>query len=195
MDDAKKDVSTNSGSSDADSEPPSHDILSAIQALECEYETPVPGQQIYIVRGLAARFGLDARGVYEQMYNNYPHRKRGDKIEWGKVQWVDGDNEALHYRGKPIPRNKVWAQLGDPAEVGFRRYTYTGWQYAVLPATSNVDDVPELAPFFGRFNDWLVENKERHMNHLIVTAYDKEDCGIGMHSVRVVALTQRRCVT
>ena len=37
-----------------------------------------------------------------------------------------------------LKRGKMWLQLGEPKTDGFVKYYYTGWQRAVLPATSDV---------------------------------------------------------
>ena len=76
-------------------------------------------------------------------------RGKGSAIEWARPQWVEGDNEALHYRGRELKRGKMWFQSGDPRTEGFVKYYYTGWQRAVLPATSDVAHAPELVPALG----------------------------------------------
>ena len=68
-------------------------------------------------------------------------------------QWVEGDNEALHYRGRELKRGKMWFQLGEPRTEGFVKYFYTGWQRAVLPATADVERAPELARVVKKYNE------------------------------------------
>ena len=54
----------------------------------------------------------------------YPVRRSGDAIVPGAVQWVDGDNEALKYRGHAVKRSKMWLQRGAPKKDGFHKYFY-----------------------------------------------------------------------
>jgi hypothetical protein len=99
--------------------------------------------------------GFDPREVQRELETKYPARGVADEIEWSRVQWVDGDNDALHYRGRELKRGKIWLQEGQPREVGFRRYYYTGWQWSVLQATASVSDCPEVAPIAEKYNAWV----------------------------------------
>ena len=47
-----------------------------------------------------------AAKLQHDMEQNYPVRGAGDKIEWARPQWVEGDNNALHYRGRELKRGK-----------------------------------------------------------------------------------------
>ena len=115
-----------------------------------------------------------------RLRDEYPHRSGEDEIPWGEAQWVRGDHMALRYRGNVLTRTKMWFQESDPMEnvKGFLKYFYTGWQYKVMPATAGVEKVPWLAEFTNRVT--VVGFGQR--DHHIVTMYEKEDCGIGMHS-------------
>lgn len=157
-------------------------LKNAIEELGCAFEMPVPGKEVFIVKGFAARFGLDPNLAQTQLRDNYPHREGKDAILWGEPQWVRGDHVALRYRGNELAREKMWFQRGDPKTMGFVKYYYTGWQYRVMPATADVATVPFLEKFTDDINDWLEKYHQRATNHFIVTAYEKEDCGIGMHS-------------
>jgi hypothetical protein len=84
----------------------------------------------------------------------YPTRKAGDDLKMAGAQWVDGDHEALNYRGNELKRSKVWFQRGDPLVDGFRRYLYTGWQKAILPATADVRKCEELESIWDAFDDF-----------------------------------------
>ena len=157
-------------------------LTKAIEELGCAFETPVLGKEVFIVKNFAARFGLDPKLAQAQLRDNFPHREGKDVIQWGEPQWVRGDHVALRYRGNELAREKMWFQKGDPKTVGFVKYYYTGWQYRVMPATADVATVPFLSTFTDNLNDWLEAHHQRATNHFIVTAYEKEDCGIGMHS-------------
>lgn len=158
-----------------------HTLTDAIKGLGCPFETPVPGQEVFIVNGLAAKFGLDPKLAQARLRDEFPHRSGEDEILWGQPQWVRGDHVALKYRGNTIAREKMWFQSGDPREDGFLKYLYTGWQWRVMPATANVQTVPWLEQVTNDVNAWLAKHGQRPANHYIVTAYEKEDCGIGMH--------------
>ena len=156
-------------------------LADAVEALGCAFEQPVSGEDIYVVRGFARRFGLDPDLAQRQLREDYPHRSGTEPIEWGQPQWVRGDHVALRYRGNALAREKMWFQCGDPKE-GFVKYYYTGWQKKVLSATSDVSNVPFLDKFVRDVNGWLLSHGQRSTNHFIVTAYEREDCGIGLHS-------------
>lgn len=82
--------------------------------------------------------------------SQYPQRNMGDAITPFEVQWVDGTNEALHYRGNDLKRGKIWLQRGDPEEDGVRKYGYTGWQHRVGMATADVARCDPGAPGRGQ---------------------------------------------
>ena len=119
----------------------------------------------------AAVLQLRTAVLHQQLLDNYPVRGKGDTIDWAKPQWVEGDNEALHYRGRELKRGKMWFQSGDPRTEGFVKYYYTGWQRAVLPATCDVACAPELVPVVERYNDWAAARGKPAANHFIVTHY------------------------
>ena len=112
--------------------------------------------------------------------SRYPIRGNGDG-SMGKPQWVEGDNEALFYRGRALKRGKMWFQSGEPETDGFVKYYYTGWQRAVLPATSNVAKCDELVPVVEKYNSWAKSSGYDVANHFIVTHYVDGEHNIGMH--------------
>eukprot|EP00966_Prymnesium_polylepis_P102861 2382886-Prymnesium_polylepis.2 len=137
---------------------------------------------IWVVPNFAQReLAFDPTATQANLEANYPIRHAGDAIQAGEVQWVDGDNEALKYRGHELKRGKIWLQTGEPKEVGFRRYYYTGWQWRVLPATACVDACPEIAPIMKRYNEWATAVAKSEANHTIVTKYLDESHSIGFH--------------
>ena len=66
----------------------------------------------------------NATELQRELVCKYPVRRSGHTIVPGAVQWVDGDNEALKYRGNAVKRRKMWLQRGDPKKEGFRKYLY-----------------------------------------------------------------------
>ena len=66
----------------------------------------------------------NATELQRELVRAYRVRRSGDAIEPGAVQWVDGDNEALKYRGNAVKRKKMWLQSKDPKKYGFHKYFY-----------------------------------------------------------------------
>ncbi len=153
----------------------------AVRALKLGFDKPVEGEDVYVIHGFAQHFGLDPKASMHRLRDEYPHRSGEDEIPWAEAQWVCGDHKALRYRGNVLARKKMWFQSDDPMRFAFLKYFYTGWQYKVMPATACVDKVPWLAESLKRINDWLREFGKPATDHYIVTMYEKEDCGIGMH--------------
>lgn len=126
--------------------------------------------------------GLKSPGLLqEELEARYPVRRAGDSIAWASVQWVEGDNEKLRYRGHKLRRGKIWLQRGAPPGVGFRRYLYTGWQWGVLPATADVAACPEVLPLADAYDGWCEAGGVPKANHYIVTRYEDGAHGIGYH--------------
>lgn len=156
----------------------------------------VPGYDIWVVPGFAQDVvGFDPANVQRQLEVKYPVRRKGDTIEWARPQWVEGDNETLHYRGRELKRGKMWFQTGDPETDGFRKYYYTGWQRAVLPATSDVKRVPELAGLVDSYNLWACREGYQAANHFIVTHYVDGGHCIGMHFDKPKSIAEKSLIT
>ena len=88
---------------------------------------PIPNGRldIFHVPNFAANvLKCNATELQRELVCKYPVRRSGDAIVPGAVQWVDGDNEALKYRGNAVKRCKMFLQRGDPKGVGFRKYLY-----------------------------------------------------------------------
>ena len=80
----------------------------------------MPGLDIWVVEDFAqSTLGFDPGQLQTEMEDKYPVRGEGDSIEWARPQWVEGDNEALHYRGRDLKRGKMWFQIGEPETEGF----------------------------------------------------------------------------
>ena len=75
----------------------------------------------------------------------------------------------------------MWAQTGDPREVGYTKYYYTGWQTDILPATFDAATCPELAPPADKYDEWVATVGYPSANHYIVTRYADGAHSIGYH--------------
>ena len=151
---------------------------------------------IWIIPGYAASvLDMDPVAIQHSLESKYPVRRKGDAIEWARPQWVEGDNEALHYRGNELKRGKMWFQLGEPQTEGFIKYYYTGWQRAVLPATSNVVRAPDLAAVVQKYNSWAARAGFSEANHFIVTHYVDGEHNIGMHFDKPRSIAEDSLIT
>lgn len=139
---------------------------------------------IWVIPDFAATLGFDAVAIQKELEESYPVRGSGDDIVPGEVQWVNGDNEALCYRGKVLKRDKIWLQRRPP-DGGYFRYGYTGWQWNVLPATADVEKCRQLAPVMDLYDEWAESKGYPASNHAIVTKYRDGDHFIGKHSDKV----------
>ena len=150
------------------------------------------GLALWVVRGfMQNELELDPSGVLDRLDKNYFHRGKGQAIIPGLPQWVDGDNEALHIRGRPLKRSKMWFQSTPIAETGYLRYGYTGWQWRVLPATSCVRDCPEMKTIFDAYHEWWdrkASSEYSAPNHAIVTMYKDGSEYIGQHQDKTADL-------
>ena len=81
-------------------------------------------------------------------------RERGGKIEW-RGRSGGRRPATLHYRGRELKRENVSNGRAGDARDDFVKYYYTGWQNAVLPATSNVERAPEMAAVTKKYNAWV----------------------------------------
>ena len=124
----------------------------------------------------------DPTAIQTALEDAYPVRRAGDKIEPHCVQWVEGDNEALKYRGRALKRTKIWLQRGDPRKDGYLYYYYTGIQWRVVPAQTTWDKCPEVAALVPRYDAWAKQAGAQAANQVIVTAYRNGDANIGAHS-------------
>lgn len=141
------------------------------------------------------RLDIDPAAIYTELQANYPIRGEGDTIMRNTIQWVDGDNAALHYRGNALRRCKMWFQRGATSTVGYLRYSYTGWQWRVLPATVDVGTCPELAPIADKYDAWCDANGHLRANHYIVTAYEDGRHSIGWHSDKPKSIDPNSVIT
>jgi hypothetical protein len=90
--------------------------------------------------------------------------------------WLPGNNDALKYRGRPVPRTKIWLQHN--YAMGYLKYGYTGWQTRVAAVSRDMLSVHEVDSM-----RWMLYDATGILfNHGIATKYaDGNDC-IGPHS-------------
>lgn len=124
--------------------------------------------------------GIDPPATLAALQANYPVRGEGDTIVRDHVQWVDGTNVALNYRGHALRRGKMWFQRGS-TEAGYVRYQYTGWQWKILPATVDVTACPEVSEIADKYDAWCDSQGHLRPNHYIVTVYVNGQHSIGWH--------------
>ena len=136
----------------------------------------------------------DPNAVLEGMVDKYPVRQSAEPIVPGEVQWVDGTHEALHYRGNPIKRRKIWAQRG-PTSEGYHRYGYTGWQWKVLPATVDVALISELTAMLQKYDAWCDATGAPRPDHYIVTLYEDGTHSIDWHYDKTRDITPGSIIT
>ena len=138
---------------------------------------------IWVIPGFAQDvLGCDPVALQRSLEANYPTVGKDQDIQPNTAQWVDGKNKVLHTRAsEDLKRTKMWFQKGDPREVGYTKYYYTGWKWDVLPATSDVAACPELAPLADRYDEWAASVGYPNANHYIVTRYEDGAHSIGYH--------------
>jgi hypothetical protein len=151
---------------------------------------------VFVVPNYAQDYlGVDPAAIQCALETKYPVRSMGDEIQPGVVQWVNGDNESLHYRGNALLRGKIWLQRGKPETEGWRRYYYTGWQWPILPATADVTLCPEMLPLADAYDAWASDLGFSKANHYIVTKYADKLHNIGMHFDKPVDIEPESLIT
>ena len=153
------------------------------------------GLDVWVVPDFAQSvLGFDPAAVQAALEANYATKGAGDAIEAGTVQWVNGDNAALKYRGNELKRGKIWLQRLASAD-GYLRYGYTGWQWRVLPATADVARCPEVLPIADAYDEWATGLGFPHANHYIVTKYRDGQHNIGFHSDKPMDIAPGSLIT
>jgi hypothetical protein len=103
----------------------------------------------------------------------------------GAVMWVPGTHASLHIRGHSLKRDKIWLQTN--YSDGYRKYGYTGFQWAVAEAQRDVSAVPVLARLMAAINSRVLAPHPAHFNHVIATKYEDGNGNIGAHSDKVAS--------
>lgn len=170
--------------------------LASLRDLE-QYRAHADHDIFVIPRFAQDVLGVDPAVLQQDLEDIYPVRGVGDLITPGMVQWVDGDNKALRYRGNVLKRGKIWLQRGSPPKEGYLRYGYTGWQWCVLPATVEVDKCAEVKPVADRYDAWTksLDISMPCANHYIVTKYADGQHNIGFHSDKAKDITPGSLIT
>ena len=125
----------------ASAQPSLYDLVRCIAraAHSGTHSCPYPG--IRVIPNFAQDvLGIDPVTFHAAMLSSYPVN---DPIVPGAVQWVSGENAAMHIRGAPLQRTLLTLQK-DTDE--YRAYTFTGWQWASLPSTANLSQCEAMAP-------------------------------------------------
>ena len=143
---------------------------------------PLEDFDIVVVPGFLQNvLKADASAVLSSLQKEYAIRRAGQRIIPHTVQWVEGSNEALRYRGNVLNRTKIWLQRGKPSAEGIPYYYYTGVQWEVVLAQASWDECPEIENLIPRLDRAYATIGAKPASQLIVTAYNDETCGIGAH--------------
>lgn len=138
---------------------------------------------------------MDPDDFPNKLIQQHPERNVGDAIDPFKMQWVNGNNESLLYRGNEIPRGKIWLQRGAPEVDGILRYGYTGWQWRVAPATANVSQSPKTLEVANLYDEWSREEGYPLANHYIITKYADGSHNIGFHFDKPKDILRKSLIT
>jgi hypothetical protein len=143
---------------------------------------------------MQTKLASDPNAVLKGVIDKYPVRCNDDPIVPGEVQWIDGTHKALHFRGNPIKRRKIWAQRG-PTSKGIRRYGYTGWQWKVLLATVDVAQIHELTAMLEKYDEWCDAMGIPRPDHYIITLYEDGSYSIDWHYDKTPDITPGSIIT
>lgn len=153
------------------------------------------GLDVFIIPDFAQKWlSFDPAVLQRDLESKYTIVGSGGKIRPSKVQWVNGDNAALKYRGNELKRAKIWLQRPS-TESGFLRYGYTGWQWKVLPATAEVTHCPEVLPIADEYDGFVERLGFPKANHYIVTRYVDGQHNIGFHSDKIKDIAPDSLIT
>lgn len=123
---------------------------------------------------------FDPERMYEELIKLNTWRRDEPIDRFGPLKWVDGDHFALHFRDQALPRKKLWFAEDREHRLGLLKYTYSGWQWSIAPATRPLSDCKIVQTALERVNEKLSEDLQ--MNHVIVTNYESERKCITWHS-------------
>ena len=134
--------------------------------------------------------GIDPSTFIQSLDERVPVVGAEDTIDPGALQWVTGENVNLHYRGKPLPRRKIWIQDG-PTDENVLVYSYTGWMSTIAFATSDLNKDAELTEINAKYNAFAKKCGFDPANNDIITGYNDCDATIGYHydKMRSLAMT------
>jgi len=171
-------------------------VAEALSMAAYEQYRVHPDLNIWVIPGFAQDIlGCDPVALQRSLEANYPMVGKDQDIKPNTAQWVNGDNIALHSRGCELKRSKMWAQRGEPREVGYTKYYYTGWQKDIMPATFDVAICPELAPLAEKYDEWVATVGYPSANHYIVTRYEDGAHSIGYHFDKAKSIAPNSLIT
>jgi hypothetical protein len=152
------------------------------------------GVRIYLPKDPANVLGINPMTLLATLREQYPEAPM-DHVEKHKAQWTMGSHPALNGRtNQPMPRNKVFAQKGDPRIVGSLQYKYTGKQNRIDLMTCDVGKIPLLETMIQTYDAALPDGVPAS-NHYITTMYsDGMDC-IDPHSDTTTTLDPDSFIT
>ena len=140
---------------------------------------PYPGIQI-IPNFAQDVLGIDPVTFHAEMLADYPVSDA--EFVPDAVQWVSGQNKAVHIRGAPLQRTLLTLQKDfDGYRSRYRAYTFTGWQWASLPSTANLSLCERMASAVRRYDEWAAVNDVVLSNHYMITHYGDGSHHIGFH--------------
>jgi len=164
-------------------------------SLQAAYPQCRKAPGAYVVPAFANNeLGVHPGKTLDAMIDKYPVRKKGEAIDPGVVQWVDGVNTALHYRGNPIRRCKMFAQRGCTSR-GWRKYGYTGRKWAITPAQVDVSRIPELEAAVDKYDAWCDRMGYPRPDHYIITWYEDGTYSIGWHYDKLPDILEGSLIT
>ena len=138
--------------------------------------------------------GINSLTLLDNLLETVPEAP-GQNVEKHKAQWTMGNHPSLNGRtNKPMPRNKIFAQKGDPRSIGTRQYQYTGKQNRVDYMTCDVSKIPLLASMIKEYDAALPEGVPAS-NHYITTMYSDGTYCIDAHSDKDVTLDKESVIT
>lgn len=140
----------------------------------------------FVVEDFMQKFlDLDPRCIFQDLLDDFechdpkaeiPFSPKGDS-----VKWVTGEHPALHYRGNPLKRRKIWCQKN--YRHGLLKYQYTGWQHSISTATCDVEYVSPIKKVSHALDKFTSQRGDLvEFNHYIATVYEDENHNIGFHS-------------
>jgi hypothetical protein len=148
-------------------------------------EYKLPGLDVAIVPNFCEKYlGTTPTAIWDEICGLEKHDTEADlSLDDGwNPKLLSGTHPALHMRGNPLRRTKLWLQ--SDFDSGFKRYGYTGWQWRVAHAQRRIESMPIISEATVELNKILSPAKQ--VNHAIVTIYEDSNDNIGLHSDKMV---------
>lgn len=140
-------------------------------------ECKLPGYNAYIVPKFCEKYlGTTPEAIWDEISSLEKHEGSLQLDDGWNPKLLPGSHPALHMRGHPLKRTKLWLQRD--FDRGLRRYGYTGWQWRVSLAQRRIESMPIIDAATSALNAALHQD----CNHAIVTVYEDSNDNIGLHS-------------